>query len=269
MKWACIVFFIIYFKPDPVYSQIRISPETSIHAISDGLNVFEKISSKSSLFLVQIGIKKRPELKDSLAEYVTFILLWITSLLTILTPLVLIYLWIYYSVQYVKNYRHIFGIKQWILGKSKIKEIHFTNKISRSYRKVYSLMIGFGIAIIAYSIASIRFMLQNFNEMETALIQYFKFPFIALDKFGLIDSKTEIELKFEDFWNQMLLIVVISAIFFLIGYLLGSILVDLRFNFITKQIEKDRKTLKAEKKMFSLETKSEHSISAEAETVIH
>ena len=267
MKWAFIIFFIIYLNPVPVYSQVSISPEINLVKLPSSLNISNKISSISQLFLIQNGIEKIPELKDSLGDYVTFILLLITTFLTIITPLTLIFLWILYSSIYVKKYRNIFSIKKWVFGKSNLRNSHLTDTIRLSYRKVYSLMIGFGIAIVAYFITSIRFMLLNFDKMETALIEYFRFPFLAMDEIGLIDNKTEIELKFDVFWNQMLLIVVISAMFFLIGYLMGSLLVDFRFKFIKKQAQKFPKKISIKKEMFYLKTEAEHSIHSEAETV--
>ena len=269
MKWACITLFILYLNPVTVCSQISTSLKTNMYELSTGFDIPDNIPFTSNLFLIQIFIKKNTGLTDSIEDYVTFLLLWITTLLTILTPLVLIYLWIYYSAQYIKKYRRVFGVKQWVFGKSNISKLNLSNAIHLSYRKVYSLMIGFGVAIIAYSIASIRFMVINFDEMETALIQYFKFPFLALDEFGLTENNAQIELKFEYFWNQMLLIVVISAMFFLIGYLIGSLVVDLRFKFINEQIEKSRLRIKAKKEMFSLKIKSRHIIPTESETVAH
>ena len=269
MKWACITLFILYLNPVTVCSQISSFAKTNASGVSAEFDTSDKVNFTSNLFLIQFVIKKRSDLTESIGDYVAFLLLWITTFLTILTPLVLIYLWIYYSHQYVKKYRHIFSVKQWLFGKRKLNKTHLTDAIRLSYRKVYSLMIGFGIAIIAYSIASLRFMLLNFDKMETALIQYFKFPFLALDEFGLTENNLSVELKFEYFWNQMLLIVIISAMFFLIGYLIGSLVVDLRFKFINKQIQKSRLRIKAKKEMFSLKITSQEIIPKEAETIAH
>ena len=103
-------------------------------------------------------------------------------------------------------------------------------------------------------------MLLNFDEMETALIEYFKFPFLTLDEFGLINNSRELGIKFDYFWNQMLLIVVISAMFFLIGYLFGSLLVDFRFKLFNKQDQDSPRKIKINKEMFHLKTKKDHSI---------
>ncbi len=92
--------------------------------------------------------------------------------------------------------------------------------------------------------------------------EYFRFPFLVLDEFGLINSSKEIEMKFEDFWNHMLLIVVISGMFFLVGYLLGSLVVDLRFKLLNKQVQKSSKKIRIKKEMFSLKTKEDHTLHA-------
>ncbi len=260
MKWTLIIFFLIYLNPVPVCSQARIAPQISSFALPSSLNIPNKISVFQFIIL-QTGNDQIRQPKDkSVADYVTFILLWLTTLLAVITPLTLIYLWIYYSSIYVKKYRSVFSVKKWIFGKSDLANLGITDTMRLSYRKIYSLMIGFGIAIVAYSIASIRFMLLNFDEMETALIEYFRFPFLTLDEFGLIHNSRELEIKFDYFWNQMLLIVVISAMFFLIGYLLGSLLVDFRFKFLNKQDEESPRKISIKKEMFHLNTKKDHSI---------
>ena len=260
MKWTLIIFFLIYLNPVPVCSQARIAPQISSFALPSSLTIPNKISVFQFIIL-QTGNDQIRQPKDkSVADYVTFILLWLTTLLAVITPLTLIYLWIYYSSIYVKKYRSVFSVKKWIFGKSDLANLGITDTMRLSYRKIYSLMIGFGIAIVAYSIASIRFMLLNFDEMETALIEYFRFPFLTLDEFGLIHNSRELEIKFDYFWNQMLLIVVISAMFFLIGYLLGSLLVDFRFKFLNKQDEESPRKISIKKEMFHLNTKKDHSI---------
>ena len=260
MKWALILLFLIYLNPVPVCSQTRILPQINSLTLPSSLNISNKISV-FQLLILQTGNEQTLQPKDkTVADYVTFILLWLTTLLAVITPLTLIYLWIYYSSLYVKKYRSIFSIKKWILGKSDLVNLGITDTMLLSYRKIYSLMIGFGISIIAYSIASIRFMLLNFDEMETALIEYFKFPFLTLDEFGLINNSRELGIKFDYFWNQMLLIVVISAMFFLIGYLFGSLLVDFRFKLFNKQDQDSPRKIKINKEMFHLKTKKDHSI---------
>jgi len=262
MKWAIIIFFLIYLYPVPVCSQTRIAPQISSFSLPSSLNIPNKISV-FQIIILQTGNEKSAQPKDeSVANYVTFILLWLTTLLAVLTPLTLIYLWIYYSSIYVKKYRSIFSVKKWIFGKSDLTAHQLTDVMRLAYRKIYSHMIGFGISIIAYVIASIRFMLLNFDEMETALIEYFRFPFLTLDEFGLIQTSRELEMKFDYFWNQMLLIVVISALFFLIGYLFGSLLVDFRFKFLNKQDQEPPKKIRIKKEMFLLKTEKNHSLHA-------
>lgn len=262
MKWALIIFFLLYLNPTPVCSQTRITSQINLQPLASDLNIPNKISPFQFIIL-QIGNEKTIQPKnESVSDYVTFILLWITTLLAVITPLTLIYLWIYYSSIYVKKYRSVFSVKKWILGKSNLREHHLNDTMHLSFRKIYSLMIGFGVSVVAYSIASIRFMLLNFDEMETALIEYFRFPFSTLDEFGLIQTGRDMEMKFDYFWNQMLLIVVISTMFFLIGYLLGSLLVDFRFKLLKKQDRESPKKIRIKKEMFLLKTKKDHSAHA-------
>lgn len=214
----------------------------------------------SSLLLTSQTVVQKPSIqqKERANDYIVYIILLITTLLTVITPLILIFLWIYYSSTYVKNYRRLFSIKKWIFGKSDLKKFDLTQEIRVSYRKVYSLMIGFGISILAYSFSSIRFMLVYFDQIETALVEYFRFPFIVADEIGLINSSRELELQFEEFWNQMLLIVVVSALFFLIGYLLGAFIVDLRIKYLNSLPEDAApKKIIVKKEMFHLNVKKE------------
>ena len=262
MKWALIIFFFIYLNPAPVCSQTRIVSQINLQPLASDFDVPSKISF-FQFMIVQIGNEKTIQLKnESVSDYVSLILLWITTLLAVITPLTLIFLWIYYSSIYVKKYRAIFSVKKWIFGKSNLTEDSLTDTMRSSFRKIYSLLIGFGVSVVAYSIASIRFMLLNFDEMGTALTEYFRFPFSTLDEFGLIQTSRDMEIKFDYFWNQMLLIVVISTMFFLIGYLLGSLIVDIRFKFLNKQDRESPKKIRIKKEMFLLKTKKDHSAHA-------
>lgn len=195
---------------------------------------------------------------DNIVDVVAVILLCITTFLVVISPLVLGYFWIFYSYLYVKRYRQIFSVKKWIFSKSKIKNTHLEKSFQLNYRKTYSLMIGFGLAICAYLISSIRFMNLNFDRMETAVVEYFRFPFLVLDQFGLIQNNMQTEISFDFFWNQMLLIIVISGLFFLIGYLIGSGLVDLRLKYLNKEFEKSDEAKK--NKLYHLKTKRKSTI---------
>lgn len=118
MKWAIIIFFLIYLYPVPVCSQTRIAPQISSFSLPSSLNIPNKISVFQFIILQTRNEKSAQPKDESVANYVTFILLWLTTLLAVLTPLTLIYLWIYYSSIYVKKYRSIFSVKKWIFGKS-------------------------------------------------------------------------------------------------------------------------------------------------------
>lgn len=182
-------------------------------------------------------------------------MLWITTFLSVIAPLVLIYLWISYSFVYVKKYRPLFSFGKWVFGKSNLDPNNFNAILILSYQRIYSLMLGFGMAILAHAFASMRFMLTKFDEMETAMIQYIRFPLLVLQEFGLINSGRELTIQSEEFSDEMLLIVVISGMFFLIGYLLGSLIIDLRFKLFSKYDQHPPKKISKVKDMFYLKTK--------------
>lgn len=190
---------------------------------------------------------------DSLSELVTIILLSITCLLVVLTPLLIIYFWVLYSKIYLDRYRSIFSVKNWISGKSNLDTENFNEKILASYRKNYSIMVGFGVSFLAYAASSIRFLILKFEDLENGLVEYFKFPFFVLDEIGFIGvPAADSSLNFDEFWSQMLLIVVISGLFFLTGFLIGNMVVDFRFKNELNDVNNDIKHIKLTRESFEL-----------------
>ena len=80
-------------------------------------------------------------------------------------PAILIYFWILYSKKYVNKYRRVFSLKKWITGKSNLEIQNIKENLLASYRKEYSLMIGFALSFIAYVLSSIRFIYLKFESM--------------------------------------------------------------------------------------------------------
>lgn len=267
MKWAFIFLFVIYLIPSPVYSEIRVLPQSNIQSLTSQLNI-PNTATRGQFLLFKSGLEKKLQLKyDSIASFVAVLLLLITTFLVVITPLVLIYFWIYYSYIYVNKFRRIFSVKKWIFTKSRLHRRGLSPAIKSSYRRVYSLMLGFGIAILAYGFSSLRFMMLNFDKLEVAVFEYFRFPFLVLDEFRNVQPNRESELNFDNFWNQMLLIVVISSLFFIIGYLLGSVLVDLRFKFLNKKAGNLMNKRTIHKEMFHIKTDKDFSSQKKVETI--
>jgi hypothetical protein len=261
MKWAFVIFFIFNANSNCTAFEFRCFnlkyvQETVINAPENTL------ASISPILLLNIQSIKSYNLEDeSIADFVAILLLYITTFLVVITPFILIYFWILFSYKYVKKFRRVFSIKKWFRGKIKLEDAHLNDSIWLSYRNVYAPMIGFGVAIIAYAFSSIRFMVLNFESMNTAMVQYFKFPFFVLDKFGWIQIDETTEMNIDFFWNQMLLVVVISGLFFLVGYLLGAILVDLRLKMTKKKIKNSPSNIaKLKENMFHLNMKKKQSI---------
>lgn len=199
------------------------------------------------------GNNQTPVMKiESLIELVTIALLSITTFLVVLTPLFLIYFWILYSKTYINKYRRIFSVKKWITGKSNLEILELNEKLLASYRKEYSLMIGFGISFLAYFLSSLRFIQLKFEYFDQGIKEYFEFPLVVIDELGLVETSTDATLNFEEFWSHMLLIVVIAGLFFLTGYLLGSMIVDYRLKHMNNNSGKTLKQIKLVKDSFEL-----------------
>ncbi|WKK66343.1 hypothetical protein [Lutimonas zeaxanthinifaciens] len=202
----------------------------------------------------------------SLTELVTIGLLSITTLLVVLTPLFIIYLWIVYSKIYVNKYRRIFSLKKWITRKSNLDIRKLDDKFLASYRKEYSLMVGFGISFIAYVLSSLRFIHLKFETLGQGIKEYFEFPFVVIDELGFVETPADSVLNFEEFWSHMLLIVVITGLFFLTGYLIGSMIVDYRIKNLRNKSDKNLNQIKLVQDSFELISwKKEQAVKPELE----
>ena len=161
---------------------------------------------------------------EGLSELVTVLLLFCVTLIVVVTPLLLLFCWIYYSQDYVKKYRNNEG-----LAESKLENgLHTNEGILKSdkigYIKTYSRMFGFGLSIIAYGISSNVYMFLTFSEYKEALINYFSFPFKVFSSFRILERLPENSIPLTDLWKAMLLIVAISAVVFFVGFFMGKII---------------------------------------------
>ena len=184
---------------------------------------------------------------ESILEVVVVFLICGAMLGVLLTPLFLIYCWVYYSFKYVKRFRDKFSIKKWMKGKSDLDFESFSKLHWMNYKQTYSRMIGFGLAVLAYTVASNLYMYRNFNKLEDALYDYFSFPFKVLDNFNQIDVLTEDKRALSDLWQEMYLIVGISFLLFLIGYLIGRLVVSLRYGKLKKEWQDQKDSIPRQK----------------------
>lgn len=167
---------------------------------------------------------------EGLSELVTALLLLCVTLIVVVTPLLLIFCWIYYSQDYVNKYRN-----KESLAKSKlenvltpIEELLKSDKIG--YIRTYSRMFGFGLSIIAYGISSNVYMFLTFSEYKEALINYFSFPFKVFSSFRILERLPANSIPLTDVWKAMLLIVAISAVVFFVGSFIGKIIASARLS---------------------------------------
>jgi len=250
MKWAFVFVFFCLLSSNNIYSQsyanqgIPFDDQTAtqitnhVYFLPTFINLNLKDGNYSYLNY------------DAIVDFVTVLLLLIIAFFVVITPLILILSWAYFSQIYVKKYRTIFSIKKWLIKKRPLSEKYIQKDIWWSYRKVYSSMIGFGISIIAYAFFSIRFMTSNFNTMEFAITEYFSYPFRVLENLKWTESNQISIVYLDDLWDEMFLVVIMSFVFFLIGVLIGSMLVDLRLKLIEKKLQALSKQAKLKKEMF-------------------
>lgn len=213
------------------------------------------------LFLM--GLAKLDLLRDfnleyeSLADLVVIILLCIGLLVVVATPLFLLSCWTIYSVDYVKKYRSKFSVQKWFTGRSVLGLKDVTNMEWLRYRSTYSRMVGFGFSIFAYGTASTVYLIQNFKRIEIGMVEYFSFPFKVVKNLNHVQSIDHLEtgdpflFPFQEVWNEMIFIVVISAIFFLAGYVFAAFLVDYRLRKLKRSIPQTTK-LDPKKEMFAI-----------------
>ena len=200
---------------------------------------------------------------ESLVDIVVIILLAIGLFVIMVTPVFLLFCWGIYSVDYVKSYRSKFSVQKWFTGRSELGPKDVTNIEWLRYRSTYSRMVGFGFSIFAYGTTSVVYLIKNFKRIEYGMVEYFSFPFKVvnnLDQFQSVDgmeNMDQVSFPYEEAWSEMIFIVVISAIFFLVGYIFAAFLVDYRLKKLKGNIRQVSK-IDPKREMFTI--KSERSI---------
>lgn len=220
-------------------------------------------------FLFFTGFAKLLILRDlnleyeSLVDIVVIVLLCIGIFLVVATPLFLLCCWTIYSVDYVKKYRSKFSVQKWLTGTSKLELKDVTYMEWLRYRSTYSRMVGFGFSIFAYGTACTIYLIQNFKRIENGMVEYFSFPFKMvrnLDEFQTFDQAKNMDsvvFPYQEAWSEMIYIIVLSAIFFLAGYIFAAFLVDYRLKKLKKSVQQTVK-MDPKKEMFAIKTEKSH-----------
>ncbi len=170
----------------------------------------------------------------SLVDIVVMFLASVSLLFVMAFPIIIVVFWVLYSREYMREYRYHFSLKKWFANRSDFSLKNLPDLLWIRYRSTYSKMLGFGFSIIAYVIACAVYMVQNFDGLDQALVEYFSFPFQVLRNLGGTESEGAVLLPMQEVWIEMLYIVLISIIFFLVGYIFGSFLVDFRLRRLRK-----------------------------------
>jgi len=195
---------------------------------------------------------------NSLVDLVIIFLLVMGLLVIMVTPLFLLYCWVSFSIDYVRKYRSKFSVKKWFAGRSQLGPRDVTNIEWLRYRSTYSRMVGFGFSIIAYLSSSVAYLIQSFESIEHGIVEYFSFPFHVMRNLGRFQSMDRLDtidrilFPYEEAWAEMIFIVVISAIFFLVGYIFAAFLVDYRLSKLKRNIRQTTKII-SKKKMFTID----------------
>ena len=182
------------------------------------------------LYLLSFGISEKYELLyDILVEIVVSFLLSCFTLIIILTPLVLLYCWLYYSYRYVKNFKKSKSFKQILIERDHGDIRNLPRSSWSEYRRIYSKMIGFAVAIIAYTISSNIYMFKTFNKVEVALKGYFSFPFEVFTGLNTVDEESNLTVPVTEVWVGMLLIVCISILVFFVVYFIVKEMLNIKY----------------------------------------
>ena len=168
-------------------------------------------------------------LYDILSEVVVLFLLSSMTLIVIITPLVLIYSWIYYSFRYVKKFKRNKDLKQILIEKDHIDLHELPRSYWPEYRRIYSKMIGFAVSIFAYAISSNIYMFRSFNEIKVALKEYFSFPFKVFKELNAVEEASKYAIPLREAWFGMLLIVCISVLVFYLVYFIVKATLNVKF----------------------------------------
>lgn len=193
--------------------------------------IYEIFTVNKFVYLLSFGISEEYDiLYDILVEVIVSFLLSSMTLVIIITPLVLIYSWVYYSWRYVKKFKKNKDLRQIIIEKDHIDLKELPKSKWPEYRRIYSKMIGFAVAIIAYAISSNVYMFKNFKEIRVALKEYFSFPFKVFKSLNTVDEASKYTIPLKEVWFGMFLIVGISVLVFFIVYFIVKIALNNRFN---------------------------------------
>ena len=193
--------------------------------------IYEILAVNKFVYLLSFDISEEYDiLYDILVEVVVSFMLSSITLVIVVTPLVLIYCWVYYSWRYVKKFKSNKDLRQILIEKDHIDLNELPISIWPEYRRIYSKMIGFAVAIIAYSISSNVYMLRNFSEIKVALREYFGFPFQVFKGLNTVDESSKYTVPLKEVWIGMFLIVSISILVFFVVYFIVKTTLNTKFN---------------------------------------
>jgi len=250
MKWAIVIVLSCVLNTQIIHSQMNVN-QSIINHVEPNIDTYNY--ELISLFFLNLDITDKLNIDlnyDNIIDLIAIVLLMISTFLVVITPIILLFFWSYFSIVYVKKFRSVFSLKKWLNKKSKLDKKYFQKHIWWPYRKVYSSMLGFGMAVMAYLFFSIRFMSYNFDKMEIALAEYFSFPFKVLENLKWMETNQTTTIHLDELWDEMFLIVIMSFVFFMLGFLIGSLIVDFRFKLMDKKIQDLAKKTKLNKEMF-------------------
>ena len=163
-------------------------------------------------------------LGNSIKELFIIILVIISIIIMMLTPLILFYFLLIEFFNFQNCFRTMQnGAYHGNDDKSNEKIPTPTKNINNSCLQFYSCFIGNGTGLLCWIILSLWYIVFGFQDVSSGLKEYFYFPFKVFNTLINKEFMSSFEDMYEN-WVYMILIVIITFLFFLIGKSIGKLL---------------------------------------------
>jgi len=170
--------------------------------------------------VIQIFENSKSELLFNTVQYVfLFICLVSALLIMMLIPAILCYSMIDNFIDFQEYSKKI---DTNICTAKNEHNSEYSKSICDNYLKSYSNFTKNFVGLAAWNIFSLVYIVTGFDNFRTGLIEYFYFPFKMFESL----SKNEILISIKEFnsnWSYMLVIIVLTFVFFFLGKFAGKI----------------------------------------------
>ncbi len=167
-----------------------------------------------------------------LENTVLFIFLSIAVFFIVSTPVVLFYMSI---DNYFKSKKSYAILEEEFHGKAHTHHPEFSQKIRLKYTKSYTKFLSNASGLLAWNVFSIVYILTGWEDLQTGVMGYFKFPFQVLQTYNFDNSINTI-ISYNYNWFSMLVVFIIT----IAGYQLGKYLAPM---IVQKQLSKGEEVI--------------------------